>query len=278
MTPGLDSLLGAPALIWLNQQDDSERLSGALDGCAHALAVMDALEVESFELPDIDLPDLSAWNEAAPRVRDSLRAIYDFTASLDRAYRDDQAISALVDLIRHDAAALGAKLRDPSIVSSRWTLVAELQAFKKRAVQSLEGVAATLLEPLAGHNLGALLPRTSVELQRNLDLRDEITVLIGSIANESEQIGRSNDEGVAALLDALLARFVSRPCYRWMWVRDQRELVSARASLKVTGPALTHAVQDLIGFLELLLSSLSERPDVEAYDRESAELAALLTS
>jgi len=37
-------------------------------------------------------------------------------------------------------------------------------------------------------------------------------------------------------------------------------------------------VQDLIGFLELLLSSLSERPDVEAYDRESAELAALLTS
>lgn len=69
------SLLGADAHRLVGaifDPDLKERVIRVIQSCALALAAIDAIKLDDYELIDLDLPDLSVWNDASPRVRDAL--------------------------------------------------------------------------------------------------------------------------------------------------------------------------------------------------------------
>ncbi len=340
LPPRLETFLGATARQLIDALPDADqraKLVAALEVCASTLVAVDAVDLDRFELIDLDLPDLSVWNEAAPQVAGALRALHLAVEQLELAYPappppetsahasadgdaddlafdvlgdDDEgafgaeeapvragpgidrwveaedsverAVSALVAMLHHDVLAFGRKLRAPALVSSRFALLGELQEFRARSVQCLEAIAAAVLKPLGPHHLTALLPRYSSELQRSLTLRDELALLQHDVSAANERMPKADAAvaaevvaGVSARLDAFAAHAASRH----LWARDKRELVTMRLLLRGWAGEvrpLRTAMEGFTRFLELLVESVSRRPEVEAYDRENAELGELL--
>ena len=86
LPPRVEGFLGVTARELITGLSDARaqtRLVDALDACAGALGVIDAIDLDRFELFDEDLPDLSVWNEAAPQVGAALRGLHDATARLE---------------------------------------------------------------------------------------------------------------------------------------------------------------------------------------------------
>lgn len=330
LPPRLEAFLGANARQLIAALDDAvarARMIEALEVCAVTLVAIDAIDLDRFELFDLDLPDLSVWNEAAPQVARALRALHEAVGHLDRLFpappaeeamsedlafdlideacQDEapvragptidrwveseepveRAVSALVAMLREDVQAVARKLRLTSVVSSRFALLGELQEFRARSVQCLEAVAAAVLKPLGPHHLTALLPRYSTELDRSLVLREELALLAADVSAENERLARSAVGEGPALVQRVTARlesFAAHTCSRQLWARDKRELIETRLFLRAWDPAagglfaLRRAMEGFTRFLELLVESVSRRPEIEAYDRENAELADFL--
>lgn len=64
----------------------ARQVIGGLEACAEALEALDQLDISRFELLELDVPDLSVWNEAAPIVRDALVAVNQAMTALERLF------------------------------------------------------------------------------------------------------------------------------------------------------------------------------------------------
>ncbi|MCC7381078.1 MAG: hypothetical protein IT384_04575 [Deltaproteobacteria bacterium] len=88
------ALLSPEAQALVDDFFDAElraKIVGALHACAHALRALDQLDLDRYELLDLDLPDLSVWNDAAPSVRDALMAVHATLATLSQAFPPTEA-------------------------------------------------------------------------------------------------------------------------------------------------------------------------------------------
>ena len=62
------------------------QVEAGLAACAEALEALDQLDISRFELLELDVPDLSVWNDAAPIVRDALVAVNQAMTALERLF------------------------------------------------------------------------------------------------------------------------------------------------------------------------------------------------
>ncbi|MFO0722900.1 MAG: hypothetical protein U1E65_03885 [Myxococcota bacterium] len=89
LPPAVCELLGPTGqqlVLSIQSRAVREQVIGALDACAHAMRALDALNLERFELRELDVPDLSVWSDAAPAVRDALVAVNQSMATFERLF------------------------------------------------------------------------------------------------------------------------------------------------------------------------------------------------
>lgn len=78
--------IGQRLVLAIPTRSLAQQVIGGLEACAEALEALDQLDISRFELLELDVPDLSVWNEAAPIVRDALVAVNQAMTSLEHLF------------------------------------------------------------------------------------------------------------------------------------------------------------------------------------------------
>jgi hypothetical protein len=306
----------------------------ALSTCSFALDAIGGLDLERLELLGRDLPNLTKWDEAVPRILeiggvlerslvkiaecfpaprpsqdrevdvdrafdmlDSDEATFARATELDRIVEDQEpetvgtVVNTLSQMMREDLARFRAQIARPSSTHDRWLLIGELQELQARASQLITAIAAAILKPLwifapeVTQKIDHLLPSYASELDRSLQLRDAVAGLARDLERILSQLRPPGAAGAIALQTDVLRRleqFSQTAAYKRLWARDKRELILQWVKVRdfnanEGSPTEVRQIADgLTRFIEVLASAISHRPEVEAWDREHADLADLI--
>ena len=147
----------------------------------------------------------------------------------------DEAILALVEVLRDDASSAAKRLTTPAVVSDHWALFADLNEYSKRWVHCLEGVVASILRRFSARDLQEEIPRYVNATTQALKLRSAVVDLAHDVARYDAAISVSGDADSQILWEGLstsLRDFSQGDSYRNMRFSDKRKIIEFRMFLE----------------------------------------------
>ncbi|MCC6810580.1 MAG: hypothetical protein IT381_24330 [Deltaproteobacteria bacterium] len=247
--------------------------------------------------PEVDVAfDLvdDASVAAAPPVRDNVfQQVDDWVQSTlgagqrdlgkklpDELWKEVQAsLQPLAGIVVQETQRFATRLRNQTIVVSRWMLLAELQEFKGKFQKLLGALRLGLLHPFTNLPDAELLGDYRTEEQGSVLLRRafyrlerDVNALIAVHASGNE------DEQRFALEELLvrMMRFARSDAFSLVRAPDKRALIEFRQTLAqelgkktTTARRITEIFEDLSKFLDMM-HGLNRREVLQKHDREGA--------
>jgi hypothetical protein len=297
-------------LAGLSDPDFSTRLEKVYMAAAHAVARltdMDLLRYESNQVEEQASADLSLWEEMAPVIRDTvmdvnallvvIRATFPeeeptggigqllaeavssqvVEAGLDFPSRVRAAESALStaqsDLVAQ-VTKLGETLRSPSVMSDRWNLLTEIQAFRTRFRELIGNLVFHTSSPFDYIQRKEVVPGHVEEVRSAITVRATTADLIRVLAARRQKVVEAESEDVqwnAQQLEKEMDTFGRTAAYRALRAQDKRALIEFRQRLRgMVMPAkaeLEGLVDEYTALIQSLVGTLN--PDfLRENDRE----------
>ena len=233
---------------------------------------------------EVALATLEQGEPPAP-IRDQreqeIDRIVSQTTDLYVAY---DGVHELASMLHSDFQSFGARLRNPSVVTDRWLLLAELQELKAKCTQCLEAVVATLVQPFTTDSLHIILPRYASATAKAILLRTQLVNLAHDVKRLNDKVQRCDAERAMPVRHAVAVRlgeFIGHEAYRYLRPADKRELSRFRIDLN----AYEHEIQDMVAFRTLIdglsvflsvLRSINQRDQLLQHDLQALQTIAML--
>jgi len=298
LTARLEELLQS-----LPDRSFAERLRRVYAAAAQAVARLSDLDLLRYEATTVDdSPDLSLWEEMAPVIRDTvvdvnalLNVIREqfpqgkegpgslvgggLAANLEARKMRDAAelLQGWMMQLAQGVTQLGEAMRNPAVMSDRWTLLAEIQRLRARfreQMGSLVYESASVFAPVSRQQVApgyeadvkaAVMVRAIVA-----DLARLMTLRLQKVREAAPDTVSANAQQLQSELDA----FGRTAAYKHLRAQDKRKLVELRGRLGplVANPGLQR--DELVGMVEELeafvrsLSNVNQRQLLITHDRE----------
>ncbi len=299
LPPRLKALLES-----LTRRELAVRLERVYRAAALAIDRLGHLNIVKYEPTSLgeEAADLSLWETMAPALRDTVVDVNALVSTIQEVFpasaqgtREggawappsatlDERLELEVDTVLNACAArlarrvadLGQRVRQPEVVSDRWTLMAELQAFRadfRAQIGDLVYLTATAFEDVLREDV---VPGYQTQVGAAAALRGAVTELRRSLQSRLEKLAGMPPRELAAQarrLEEMLVSFANMPASLTMKTRDKRTLVEVRERLRalaaepeVTLPRLQALTGPWMEELARVGSELTQRT-LTAHDR-----------
>ncbi|WP_224249178.1 BAR domain-containing protein [Hyalangium gracile] len=271
------------------------RLRKAYIAAAQAIARLSDMDLVKYETDSTESgADLSLWEEMAPVIRDTvvdvntlLNVIREqFSGPLPAGGADGfqakarEASSALQESMAQMAqqiTQLGEAMRNPSVVSDRWTLLAEIQRFRSSFREQISNLVYTSITAFVDVARKEVVPGYEAEVKASMTVR-AIVADLGRIL--SARLAKVRDAGPAELqanaqqLQNEMDAFGRTAAYRGLRAQDKRHFIELRGKVGPLAAMAAPPKEELLSAVEALdglvrgLASVNQRQVLIINDRE----------
>jgi hypothetical protein len=298
LSPKLEELLQS-----LSDRAFAERLRKVYTAAGQAIARLSDLDLVKYETAGVDgSPDLSLWEEMAPVIRDT---VVDVNALLNVIREQFQAagaggtsgfaapLAATVEARRAKDAAelllgwmqqlaqgitqLGETMRNPSVVSDRWTLLAEIQRLRARFREHIGNLVFESASAFGPMTRQQVVPGHEAEVKAAVMVRAIVADLSRIVAARLNKVREAEPEDVqwnAQQLQTELDAFGRTAAYRHLRAQDKRHIIEMRGNVGRLAIQDSPRKQEVLSLVEELdtfvrsLSNVNQRQVLIAHDRE----------
>ncbi|AEI66732.1 hypothetical protein MYMAC_003236 [Corallococcus macrosporus DSM 14697] len=265
------------------------RLRKVYVATAHAISRLSDLDLVRYETPVVDSsPDLSLWEEMAPVIRDTvmdvnglLNVIREQFPAQSLGGASAQApvviLQEAMNQIAQGITQLGEAMRNPSVVSDRWTLLAEIQRIRARFREQMSNLVFESASLLGEVTRAQVVPGYAAEVKAAVtvraitaDLGRILTARLKKVRDAEAQDVQWNAQQLQTELDA----FGRTAAYRNLRAQDKRHIVEMRAEVGRLAILPNPAREELVAVVEALdtfvqgLSAVNQRQLLIIHDRE----------
>ncbi len=271
------------------------------------LADIDLIKYESISVEGA--PDLSLWEEMAPVIRDTVvdvnallmvirqefpshppGGLGDTLAKMveeaggsalsgpARRYAEaESALQKAAQSLAQQVTHLGERMRSPQVVSDRWNLLADLQAFRSRFREEIGALVYDSAVAFGEVSKRDVVPFYAEEVKSAVTVRGTVADLIRVMAARVEKIREAEPEDVqwnARQLEKELDTFGKTEAYRALRAQDKRRIIEFRhhvGEMAAKPAQKQRELLDLVEPFELFVKSLSQVNNRELlieHDRE----------
>jgi hypothetical protein len=287
------------------------RLRKVYLAAAQAIQRLGDMDLLQYETTTVEgAPDLSLWEEMAPVIRDTVMDVNALlTVAREQlpaptpggladtlmqaieeagplpagsiAQRRQQEATAVVQAMTQQLAQqvtqLGERMRSPQVVSDRWNLLADLQAFRTRFRELMGDLVYQSASAFAEVSRAEVVPGHQEEVQAAVQVRAAVADLARLVAARIREVEGCEPEDVqwhAQHLERDLDAFGRTSAYKALRAQDKREVIEFRHALGrlALRPDLKQReLLDLLSPFGEFVSSLgrvNSREILVAHDRE----------
>lgn len=265
------------------------RLRKVYVATAHAISRLSDLDLVRYETPVVDSsPDLSLWEEMAPVIRDTVMDVNgllnvireEFPVPSPGGASAQAPVGILQDAMSQIAQGitqLGEAMRNPSVVSDRWTLLAEIQRIRARFREQMSNLVFESASLLGEVTRAQVVPGYAAEVKAAVtvraitaDLGRILTARLKKVRDAEAQDVQWNAQQLQTEMDA----FGRTAAYRNLRAQDKRHIVEMRAEVGRLAILPNPSRAELVTVVEALdtfvqgLSAVNQRQLLIIHDRE----------
>ncbi|MCY1074038.1 hypothetical protein [Archangium lansingense] len=234
------------------------RLARVYRAAALAIDRLGHLNIVKYEPTSLEEAgaDLSLWETMAPAIRDTVVDVNALVSAIHEAFpppegaREDAWAPAGVDerlarevkvvlgacagRLSRRVADLGQRVRRPEVVSDRWALMAELQAFRADFRAQMGDLVYLTAAALGDVRREDVVPGYQTQVASAAALRSAVADLRRSLQSRLEKLANAEPRALPAQarrLEEMLAAFAGMPASLTMKTRDKRLVVELRERL-----------------------------------------------
>ncbi len=285
------------------------RMRKVYSAASQAVGRLSDMDLMKYETTSVEeSPDLSLWEAMAPVIRDTVMDVNallsvireQFPSNLKGGIADllSQAVneagnstspqlrrSEEVELILQNAVGhfsqqitqLGERMRSPQVVSERWNLLAELQAFRTRFREQIGSLVFNTASVFGEVHRKDVVPGHKEEVKAAVTVRATVADLTRILNSRFEKIRGCESEDVqwnAQQLEKELDLFGKTPAYKALRAQDKRAIIEFRGQLGRTSVRVTPPKEELLSLVEPFasfiesLSQMNNREILILHDRE----------
>lgn len=289
LTPRLEEILQS-----LPDRAFSARLRAVYLAAAQAISRLSDLDLVKYETPVVDAsPDLSLWEEMAPVIRDTVMDVNvllnvireQFPGAPPSAPPPSRPGPGDVPGLLQDAMGklaqsitqLGEAMRNPSVVSDRWQLLAEIQRFRADYREQMSQLVFESASAFGEVSRAQVVPGYEAEVKAAVTVRAITSDLSRIVAARFGKVRDAKPEEVlwnAQQLQTELDAFGRTAAYRNLRAQDKRKIVEARAEVGALATQTAPDQRELLTVAEALdalvrsLSAVNQRQLLILHDRE----------
>ncbi|MGE6763356.1 hypothetical protein ACQKGO_35430 [Corallococcus interemptor] len=288
LTPRLEQILQS-----LPDRAFSARLRAVYLAAAHAISRLSDLDLVKYETPVVDAsPDLSLWEEMAPVIRDTVMDVNALlnvireqfpgtpppSASRGKGSTDVPAmLQEGMTKLAQSITQLGEAMRNPSVVSDRWQLLAEIQRFRSDYREQMSQLVFESASTFGEVSRAQVVPGYEAEVKAAVTVRaitSDLARIVGARLNKVRDAKPEEVLWNAQQLQTELDAFGRTAAYRNLRAQDKRHIVEARAEIGALALQDAPEKQALLtvteGLDELVrsLSAVNQRQLLILHDRE----------
>ncbi len=270
----------------------ADRLRKVYAAAAQAIARLSDMDLVKYETETTETgADLSLWEEMAPVIRDT---VVDVNALLNviREQFSMQPQGATADTKVRDASAslqegmtqmaqqitqLGEAMRNPSVVSDRWTLLAEVQRFRSTFREHIGNLVFATSSTFADVARKEVVPGYEAEVKAAMTVRAIVADLGRILAVRLAKVrdaGPEEVQGNAQQLQNELDAFGRTAAYRGLRAQDKRHIIELRGKVGPLAAMPSPSKAELLEVVEQLealvrsLGAVNQRQVLITNDRE----------
>ncbi|WP_426756887.1 hypothetical protein [Myxococcus sp. Y35] len=283
----LESLLES-----LTDRHLADRLERVHRAAAVAIDRLGHLSIAKYEPTSLEAEggaDLSLWETMAPAIGDTLVGVNQLIAAVHQefppptrpsglgdggwapppassderlAQEVEAVLHAIADRLARRVAELGQQMRRPEVVSDRWTLMAELQAFRadfRVRIGDLVYLTAAAFEDVRREDV---VPGYANQVAARAALRAAAADLRRSLQGRLERAARAEARArptLARQVAESLSAFISLPASVALRTPQKRQVLELRARLLEAAAQPELAPDALPGLVEPYLAALEEQ-------------------
>ncbi|NOK22522.1 hypothetical protein [Corallococcus carmarthensis] len=287
LTPRLEQILQS-----LPDRAFSARLRAVYLAAAQAISRLSDLDLVKYETPVVDAsPDLSLWEEMAPVIRDTvmdvnallnvIREQFPGTPPPSASRKGPGDVPAMLQegmgRLAQSITQLGEAMRNPSVVSDRWQLLAEIQRFRSDYREQMSQLVFESASTFGEVSRAQVVPGYEAEVKAAVTVRAITSDLSRIVAARLNKVRDAKPEEIlwnAQQLQTELDAFGRTAAYRNLRAQDKRHIVEARAEIGALALESTPEQGRLFtvtqGLDELVrsLSAVNQRQLLILHDRE----------
>lgn len=276
----------------LPDQAFAGRLRKVYAAAAQAIARLSDMDLVKYETETTETgADLSLWEEMAPVIRDT---VVDVNALLNviREQFPVQPQAGSADTKARDASAalqegmtqmaqqitqLGEAMRNPSVVSDRWMLLAEVQRFRSTFREHIGNLVFASISTFADVARKEVVPGYAEDVKAAMTVRAIVADLGRLLAARLAKVRNAEPgevQGNAQQLQNELDAFGRTAAYRGLRAQDKRHIIELRGKVGPLAAMPTPPKAELLEVMEQLealvrsLAAVNQRQVLITNDRE----------
>ena len=266
--------------------------------CIERLAGINLVALEPKESGE-GSADLALWEKMAPAVGETVVAVNELCAVIDESFPPARSRSSLFGedgsdqraeyeaaavfraigpLIQKEVSEVGAIMRRPELLSSPWSLLAELQRLRADIRARVSDGVYLSAAALGAVSREDVVPGFAQEVMRALSFRGTEAALRRTARQRLENSATPGAK-LAKSLEEDFEVFTAMPAWRHVKIETKRAMLELRVQLTglaadeaTTAGAVSEAVNPMLGVLAATSFELSRRLLI-AHDRHARNLA-----
>ncbi|SEN30600.1 hypothetical protein SAMN05444354_13723 [Stigmatella aurantiaca] len=295
LSPRLEQILQA-----LPDQIFADRLRKVYAAATQAIARLSDMDVVKYETDSTDDSgaDLSLWEAMAPVIRDTVVDVNALLAVIRQQFPGPQAgtpppvaptadqhktrnaaasLRQAMGQVAQEVTQLGEAMRNPSVVSDRWVLLAEIQKFRTTFREQIGDLVYNSMSQLVDVARKEVVPGYEGDVKAAMTVRAIVADLTRIIAARLDKVREADAEDMqwnAQQLQNELDAFGRTAAYRGLRAQDKRHIIELRGQVGRLAAASTLTKAELLEPLEALdalvrsLSAVNQRKVLIINDRE----------
>jgi hypothetical protein len=267
----------------------SARLRKVYAAAAQAIARLSDMDLVKYETDSTESgADLSLWEEMAPVIRDTVMDVNvllnvireQFMGQPQPAGKTQEASAVLQEAMSQMAqqiTQLGEAMRNPSVVSDRWTLLAEVQRFRSTFREHIGNLVYASSSVFADVSRKEVVPGYEAEVKAAMTVRAIVADLGRIIAARLAKVRDAGPEDMQAHAQQAqneLDAFGRTAAYRGLRAQDKRHIIELRGKVGPLAAMSSPPKDELLAVVEALdalvrsLSAVNQRQVLIINDRE----------
>ncbi len=290
VSPRLEQILQT-----LPDQGFSGRLRKVYAAAANAIARLSDMDLVKYETDSTESgADLSLWEEMAPVIRDTVMDVNALLNVIREQFpvqpqagsagapqgRARDAVAALHEVMTQLAqqiTQLGEAMRNPAVVSDRWTLLAEIQRFRSAFREQISNLVYTSISAFMDVARKEVVPGYEAEVKAAMTVRAIVADLGRIISARLAKVRDAQNEEVqwnTQQLQNELDAFGRTAAYRGLRAQDKRRIIELRGKVGPLAAMPTPPKAELVAVVEELdnlvrsLAAVNQRQVLIINDRE----------
>jgi hypothetical protein len=265
------------------------RLRQVYTAAAQAIARLSDMDLVKYETDSTESgADLSLWEEMAPVIRDTvmdvnvllnvIREQFPAQAKAQGKVQESSAVlQAAMSQLAQEITLLGEAMRNPSVVSDRWTLLSEVQRFRSAFREHIGNLVYASISIFGDVSRKETVPGYEAEVKAAMTVRAVVADLgriIAARLAKVRDVSPGDTQAHAQQAQNELDAFGRTAAYRGLRAQDKRHIIELRGQLGPLAAMATPPKDELLAVVEALdtlvrsLSAVNQRQVIILNDRE----------